>query len=70
MQLEPLLKKLRELKVNLSLDGNQLVCRAPKGVMTKELSTEITECKTQILDFLKSAAQQSAVLSKDRKSVV
>ena len=64
MQLEPLLKKLRELKVNLSLDGEQLVCRAPKGVMTKELSAEITEHKTQILEFLKSAVQQSAVLSK------
>jgi amino acid adenylation domain-containing protein len=64
MQLEQLLKKLRELKINLSLDGEQLVCRAPKGVMTKELSTEITEYKTQILEFLKSAAQQSAVLSK------
>ncbi len=64
MQLEPLLKKLRELKVNLSLDGEQLVCRAPKGVMTKELSAEITEYKAQILEFLKSAAQQSAALSK------
>lgn len=59
MQLETLLKKLRELKIHLSLSEDQLVCRAPKGVMTKELSSEISAHKAEILKFLKAAAQSA-----------
>mgnify|MGYP006276447399 CR=1 FL=1 len=61
--LEQLLKKLRELKINLLLDQEQLICRAPKGVLTKEIAAEISALKPEILTFLKTAAQQATVKS-------
>ena len=64
--LDLFLAKLRGLKINLSVDGDQLVCRAPKGVMTSELSASITAQKVEIIDFLKSAKQ---AVTKEKKIV-
>ena len=64
--LDLFLAKLRGLKINLSVDGDQLVCRAPKGVMTSELSASITAQKVEIIDFLKSAKQ---AVTKENKIV-
>jgi amino acid adenylation domain-containing protein len=53
--LDSFLAHLRELKIQLSLDGEKLSCRAPKGVMTKELNASLAEKKLEIIEFLKQA---------------
>ncbi|MEH2235450.1 condensation domain-containing protein, partial [Nostoc sp.] len=46
------LSKLNELNIQLSVDGEKLHCKSPKGVLTSALSQEIAEHKTEILTFL------------------
>ncbi|MCF8171270.1 MAG: amino acid adenylation domain-containing protein [Candidatus Methylopumilus sp.] len=57
-QIEMLLARLRELNIKIWLDADQLGVRAPKGVLTKELATELKDNKTQILEYLKQAEVQ------------
>ena len=57
-QIETLLARLRELNIKIWLDADQLGVRAPKGVLTKELATELKDNKIQILDYLKQAEVQ------------
>jgi len=52
-----LIAKLRDLGVQLSLDGDELVLDAPKGVVTAGLAGEIRERKVQIVALLKWSAR-------------
>jgi amino acid adenylation domain-containing protein len=47
-----LINRLHELGVELQAEGDRLICNAPKGVLTPELSASITERKSDILKFL------------------
>lgn len=49
------LNSLRCLDIHISVEGDQLRCKAPKGVLTATLQSELSERKPEILDFLKGA---------------
>ena len=53
-QLDEFLKELRDLKINLSVDGDQLNCRAPKGVITAAIGAALSARKQEIIDYLRS----------------
>ncbi|MDZ8185054.1 MAG: condensation domain-containing protein [Nostoc sp. ChiSLP02] len=55
MNIEKFLTNLQTKGVKISIDGDQLSCRAPKGVMTAAIQQELKERKTEILAFLKEA---------------
>ena len=46
------LSDLRSLGVLLSLDGERLICNAPKGTITAEIRQQLAERKQEILAFL------------------
>ena len=46
---------LNSLGIKLSLEGNQLSYRAPKGVMNQDLKKELLGRKTAIIAFLEEA---------------
>ncbi|MEH1860991.1 MAG: amino acid adenylation domain-containing protein [Nostoc sp.] len=52
---EQFLANLQTKGVKIWIDGDQLGCRAPKGVMTADIQQELKERKTEILAFLKEA---------------
>jgi len=52
--LEELFAKLRALKITLAVNGDQLVCRAPKGILTAQINQEIKDNKQAIIDYLKN----------------
>ncbi|MEG4292485.1 amino acid adenylation domain-containing protein [Microcoleus sp. C2C3] len=52
---EQFLANLQTKGVQIWIDGDQLGCRAPKGVMTAEIQQELKKRKTEILAFLKEA---------------
>ena len=54
--LSEFLAHLQSLDVRLSLDGDRLACSAPKGALNAEVKTELQRRKTEIVDFLRSAA--------------
>jgi len=56
MTIDKLLATLRKLDVSLSVDGDRLRCRAPKGAITSELQTELSSRKIEIIEFLRSAS--------------
>lgn len=47
-----LLHQLTRLGINVSANGDRLVCEAPKGVLTPELQAELQAQKADILSFL------------------
>jgi amino acid adenylation domain-containing protein len=49
------LSELRGMGVNLSLDGERLICNAPKGVVTEEIKRNIGDRKPEILAFLRDS---------------
>ncbi|MEH2068924.1 MAG: amino acid adenylation domain-containing protein [Nostoc sp.] len=55
MSIEEFLANLQTKGVKIWIDGDQLGCRAPKGVMTAATQQELKERKTEILAFLKEA---------------
>ncbi|MEH2375500.1 amino acid adenylation domain-containing protein [Nostoc sp.] len=55
MNIEKFLANLQTKGVKIWIDGDQLGCRAPKGVMTAVIQQELKERKTEILAFLKEA---------------
>ncbi|MDZ8258880.1 non-ribosomal peptide synthetase [Nostoc sp. ChiQUE01b] len=55
MNIEKFLAHLQTQSVTIWIDGDQLGCRAPKGVMTAAIQQELKERKTEILAFLKEA---------------
>ncbi|MDF5730566.1 MAG: SDR family NAD(P)-dependent oxidoreductase, partial [Rhizonema sp. PD38] len=52
MNVYQFLSHLRSLDVKLTLDGDQLRCKAPKKVLTPQLQAQIAEYKAEILTFL------------------
>ena len=63
-----ILRKLRELGIILSAQGDRLACNAPKGVLTADLKAELARRKARILDYL-AAANPSAALEPELKLV-
>ena len=59
--LTSLLGRLRELNVRLWVDGAELKCDAPKGVLTGELASEIKSHKPEIIQLLKGVKPESSV---------
>ena len=55
MSVEKLLTELNELHVELWSEGGRLRFRAPQGVMTEELKSQIRDRKQELLGFLDSA---------------
>ncbi|MBN3951615.1 MAG: amino acid adenylation domain-containing protein [Nostoc sp. NMS7] len=60
---EQFLANLQTKGVKIWIDGDQLGCRAPKGVMTVDIQQELKERKTEILAFLKEAQTATQFLS-------
>ncbi len=56
------LSYLRGLNVNVSAEGDRLRVNAPAGVVTPEIQKELAARKTEIIYFLKEAAQASRLL--------
>ena len=56
--IDSLMARLRELDVKIRLEDGQLNVRAPKGVMTQELASELKANKEAIIEFLKFAQSQ------------
>jgi predicted metal-dependent hydrolase len=46
--------QLRLLGIRVSVDGDQIRCSAPKGVLTEALRRELTARKTEVLTWLQS----------------
>lgn len=54
--MEELLARIRQKDITLWLEGNNIKYKAAKGVMTKELLSEIAAHKQEIIDFLQHAS--------------
>lgn len=55
MDMLNLVRRLQCLEVKLHVQGNQLKCKAPSGVLTPELLSEIKSKKLEIIDFLRQS---------------
>ncbi len=55
-----LLSDLRALGILLSVDGERLICNAPKGVVTPEIRKVLAERKPDILAFLRESTSSGA----------
>jgi len=55
-----LLKQLRAMGVQLTLEGDVLRVNAPKGVLTPELQSQLKEAKPQILSLLRNVQMNGA----------
>jgi amino acid adenylation domain-containing protein len=63
--LSELLSELRGLGVALSIDGDQLRVRAPKGTLTRDLTAELQQRKPQLIEYLRQAAASATASSDD-----
>ncbi|WP_414620778.1 aminotransferase class V-fold PLP-dependent enzyme [Calothrix sp. CCY 0018] len=52
--IEEFLLDISSLDIKLKIDGNRLYCNAPEGQLTPELSVQLRERKTEILEFLRN----------------
>ncbi|MEO1375475.1 MAG: amino acid adenylation domain-containing protein, partial [Cyanobacteria bacterium J06635_10] len=50
--IEEFLLDISSLDIKLKIDGSRLYCNAPQGLLTPELSVQLRERKTEILEFL------------------
>ena len=50
--IEEFLLDISSLDIKLKIDGERLYCNAPEGQLTPELSVQLRERKTEILEFL------------------
>ena len=55
MNLLDLLTLLRQAKIQLTLDGEKLKIKAPKGAVTPEIKQHLTALKPEIIEFLKES---------------
>jgi hypothetical protein len=53
---EHLIVTLRQRRVVLRLENEQLICDAPKGVMSQDLIAQVRQNKESIVEFLKKGA--------------
>lgn len=60
-ELTSFLKHLKKLKVKLWLEGEQLKCNAPKGVLTSELTAELRNYKPSIISLLKGSRDENSI---------
>jgi amino acid adenylation domain-containing protein len=58
MKTAELLTKLEQLGVQLRLDGKQLSCHAPKGILTPELRSLLVQQKKELMALLSSHRQK------------
>ncbi len=56
-ELQTLLTRLKALNVRLWLDGDNLRCHAPKGVLTAELKAELKTYKPTIINLLRGQGE-------------
>ncbi|MDO6428906.1 amino acid adenylation domain-containing protein, partial [Thalassotalea sp. 1_MG-2023] len=69
MRIEQLIKELRNNKVKLKLDQQQLICELPKSGVTQELREQIIVRKEELKQFLKQyESQQIAVKPRNRSA--
>ena len=54
-EINQFIAELRGLGVQVWAEGERLRCKAPKGVLTPELQTELAAKKTELLSFLQEA---------------
>ena len=57
-----LLSDLRSLGVILTLDGDRLICNAPKGAITAEIRQKLADRKQEILVFLREASSPDSAV--------
>ncbi|MBD2483967.1 non-ribosomal peptide synthetase [Planktothrix sp. FACHB-1365] len=50
---------LRKLNIKLFLEGDRLRCKAPEGILTPALKSEISDRKAEIISFLQQANLQT-----------
>ena len=55
-----LLTELEQLGVQLLVDGKELVCRAPKGILTPELRALMVQHKSELLTLLHSHSRETS----------
>ena len=60
MSTSKFMTELRELGIELRVDSDNLVCNAPKGVLTPELQAELAFRKSEFINFLQTAATVAA----------
>ncbi len=67
MKAQTILQKIRALGVTLKEDQGRLRLKAPPGILTDELKTEIAECKSAIISCLEreSASPKPRKLKKE-----
>lgn len=56
--LEQLISELRSKGISVRVDGNELAIRAPKGTMTAQLTAQLRENKSALIDYLRAAQTQ------------
>jgi amino acid adenylation domain-containing protein len=55
ISIDAFMAQLRERDISLSIDGDELRCRARKGTLTRELTSELSARKADILQYLRRA---------------
>ena len=55
-----LLSEIREKGILISIDGEDLKIKAPKGAFSKELQHEISERKSDLIDFLNKTSRKKS----------
>ncbi len=60
MTVEHLLRRLKELDIQILLDGDRVKFRAPKGRLTPDLEVDLAEHKQEIIQALKAADPSAA----------
>jgi amino acid adenylation domain-containing protein len=54
------MSELRRLGVVLQVDGDNLICNAPKGVLTATMKAELASKKGELISFLQTATMEPA----------
>ena len=61
--IDEFLAKLSRLDIKLWIDNGRLRCNAPKGALTKDLKTQLSERKPEILEFLSKDSENKKTLA-------
>ncbi|NET07738.1 MAG: NAD-dependent epimerase/dehydratase family protein [Symploca sp. SIO2B6] len=61
--IDEFLAKLTSLDIKLWVDGERLRCNAPKGILTPTLKTQLSERKTEIIEFLNNKSNDRKTLA-------
>ncbi|MGE0158280.1 MAG: amino acid adenylation domain-containing protein [Gemmatimonadales bacterium] len=66
MSVGSLVARLREMDVVLAVEGDQLLCNAPKGALTPELRAELTARKAAVIAWLRDETRAPLSLAQRR----